>query len=295
MAGIQARERPIGIFDSGLGGLTVLRALHRRLPGEDLVYFGDTARVPYGTKGARTVVDFARQDAGLLVSLGVKMVVVACNTASAFALDHLRKILPVPVLGVIEPGVDAALQATRGGPVGVIGTPGTIGSGRYQEGLMRGLPGRPGIAGDRIVVGECPLLVPLVEAGWEDHQATNLVLETYLAPLRALDIDTLILGCTHYPLLKKQFAAHMGPDVTLVDSAESLALAAEENLTRLNLRRRDGSGAEDLPVGRLEFHLSDIPWKFAEIGARFLGSPITDVRTVSLEEMEAAGRLQPKG
>ncbi len=290
-----ARTRPIGIFDSGLGGLTVLRALHRRLPGEDLVYFGDTARVPYGTKGARTVVDFARQDAGLLISLGVKLVVVACNTASAFALDHLRERLPVPVLGVIEPGVATALRATRGGQVGVIGTPGTIGSGRYQEGLVRGVDGLAGISATRIVTGECPLLVPLVEAGWEDHPATDLVLDTYLEPLQAAGVDTLILGCTHYPLLKAQIAAHMGPDVALVDSAEALAGAAAQLLTGLGLRRRDGATGKDLPDGRLEFHLSDIPWKFAEIGARFLGRPITDVKTVSLEEMEAAGHLQPKG
>jgi len=285
------RNRPIGVFDSGLGGLTVLRALHRRLPCEDLVYFGDTARVPYGTKGARTVRDFARQDAGLLVGLGVKLVVVACNTASAFALDHLQQILPVPVLGVIEPGVDAALRASRGGPVGVIGTPGTIGSGRYQEGLAQGLPGLPGLAPDRILVGECPLLVPLVEAGWVEHPATDMILETYLEPLRTGGVDTLILGCTHYPLLKGQIARHMGPDVALVDSAESLALAAETLLADLDLRRRDGLTGGERPSGSLEFHLSDIPWKFAEIGARFLGKPITDVRTVSLEEMEAAGRL----
>ncbi len=295
MAVQDRRRRPIGIFDSGLGGLTVLRALHRRLPCEDLVYFGDTARVPYGTKGAKTVLDFARQDAGLLVSMGVKMVVVACNTASAFALDHLREILPVPVLGVIDPGVEAALTATDGGPVGVIGTPGTIGSGRYQEGLVQGLNGRPGIAPERIVVGECPLLVPLVEAGWEDHAATHLVLDTYLEPLRRAGVDTLILGCTHYPLLKNQIAGHMGSGVTLVDSAEALALAAEAMLADKQLRRRDGMKDGEQPAGRLEFHLSDIPWKFTEIGARFLGKPITDVRTVPLEEMEAAGRMQTKG
>jgi len=258
---------------------------------QDLVYFGDTARVPYGTKGARTVRDFARQDAGLLVRRGVKLVVVACNTASAFALDHLQQTLPVPVLGVIEPGLDAALRATRGGPVGVIGTPGTIGSGRYQEGLTRGLADRPGLPADRILVGECPLLVPVVEAGWTEHPATDLILDTYLAPLRSGGVDTLILGCTHYPLLKGPIARHMGPDVALVDSAESLALAAENLLAERGLRRRDGIAEDDPPSGGLEFHLSDIPWKFAEIGARFLGKPITDVRTVSLEEMEAAGRV----
>lgn len=275
-----ARSRaPIGVFDSGLGGLTVLRALHERLPGEDLLYFGDTARVPYGTKGEKTVRAFARQDAGLLVARGVKMVVVACNTASAFALDHLREVLPVPVLGVIEPGVKAALAATRGGAVGVIGTSGTIRSGRYQQGLAAA-----GLSADRIVAAECPLFVPLVEEGLGGHAMTRLAVAEYLRPLRAARLDTLILGCTHYPLLSADIGAYLGPDVRLVDSAESLATAACAALA-------DGELLSSEPeAGRLSFILSDIPWKFAEIGARFLGKPITDVESVGLDEMEEAGR-----
>jgi glutamate racemase len=281
----ERRRRPIGVFDSGLGGLTVLRALHERLPCEDMIYFGDTARVPYGTKGERTVRAFARQDAGVLVGLGVKLVVVACNTASAFALDHLREILPVPVLGVIEPGVATALRVTRGGRVGVIGTSGTIRSGRYQDGLRRAL------GDDLVVARECPLFVPLAEEGLMGHAMTAMAATEYLAPLRDAGIDTLILGCTHYPLLKEDIGRAMGGGVALVDSAEALAEAAESRLAELGLRRRDGAepGAGE-HEGRLTFLLSDIPWKFAEIGARFLGKPISDVRTIGLDEMEDAGR-----
>lgn len=271
--------RPIGVFDSGMGGLTVLRSLHERLPGEDIIYFGDTARVPYGTKGEKTVRAFASQDAGLLVGLGVKLVVVACNTASAFALDHLRETLPVPVLGVINPGVRTALASTGGGAVGVIGTSGTIRSGRYQEGLTSG-----GLDTDRILVQECPLFVPLVEEGLMGHAITEMAVAEYLQPLKDAGVDTLILGCTHYPALKDDIGRFMGPGVTLVDSADALAAAAEDRLAELGLLR-----AGDGHQGELEFYLSDIPWKFQEIGARFLGKPITEVITVGLDEMEAAG------
>ncbi len=275
------RRQPIGVFDSGLGGLTVLRALHERLPCEDIIYFGDTARVPYGTKGERTVQVFARQDAGLLVKLGVKMVVVACNTASAFALDHLRQSLPVPVLGVINPGVRAALAVTRGGPVGVIGTSGTIRSERYQQGLLAG-----GLQAGQIHVQECPLLVPLVEEDKMGLPMMRLAVEDYLDGLRGAGVDTLILGCTHYPLLKQDIGEFMGPDVRLVDSAETLAAAAQDRLGQMELLR-----AEAGRQGRLSFYLSDLPWKFAEIGARFLGKPIADPRVVGLDEMEAAGQF----
>jgi glutamate racemase len=280
-------SQPIGIFDSGLGGLTVLRALHRRLPCEDLVYFGDTARVPYGTKGEKTVLAFARQDAGLLVKLGVKMVVVACNTASAFALEHLAQVCPVPVIGVIEPGVEAALQQTTQGNIGVIGTSGTIRSGRYQEGL------RQSSSVKEIVARECPLFVPLMEEGMSGHPMTTMAVGEYLQPLRDGGVDTVILGCTHYPLLHDDIAAFMGPGVTLVDSADTLAAAAEKMLAGKQLLRRNYMQSEDsaeaLPAGKLRFYLSDIPWKFAEIGARFLGKPITQVETVDLDEMEEAG------
>ncbi len=272
--------RPIGVFDSGMGGLTVLRALHELLPGENIIYFGDTARVPYGTKGEKTVRAFASQDAGLLVDLGVKMVVVACNTASAFALEHLRETIDVPVLGVINPGVRTALAETRGGAVGVIGTSGTIRSGRYQEGLKGG-----GLGPDRILVQECPLFVPLVEEGMMGHAMTVMAVEEYLRPLRDAGVDTLILGCTHYPAMKEDIGRFMGPEVNLVDSADALAAAAQDRLGELGLLH----GGDDRREGELEFYLSDIPWKFQEIGARFLGKPIHEVNTVGLDEMEEAG------
>ncbi len=300
---------PIGIFDSGLGGLTVLRALRSRLPAEDLIYFGDTARVPYGTKGARTVVSFAVQDAGLLADRRPKMLVVACNTASAFALPALRELLAVPVLGVIGPGVDTALRRTRGGRVAVIGTSGTIRSGRYQEGLRRDLPA------ERVLARECPLFVPLVEEGLVEHPLTELAVAEYLEPLRQAPIDTLILGCTHYPLLKPAIGRYMGPEVALVDSAEALAESAARLLAERGLARPEagtaatsaaggagdacGDAAEGTdgtaPAGRLEFWLSDLPWKFREIGERFLGRTIEDVRTVELEELESAGRRLETG
>ncbi len=280
-------NRPIGVFDSGLGGLTVLRSLHRRLPCEDLVYFGDTARVPYGTKGEKTVLAFARQDAGLLVKLGVKMVVVACNTASAFALEHLRQVCPVPVIGVIEPGVEAALKQTASGRIGVIGTSGTIRSDRYQEGL------RHNSSIKKIVARECPLFVPLMEEGLSGHPMTTMAVGEYLQPLKDQGVDTVILGCTHYPLLHDDIAEFMGEDVALVDSADTLAAAVENMLAQKQLLRRDLLHTDDAKAdqvsGSLRFYLSDIPWKFAEIGARFLGKPITLVETVDLDEMEEAG------
>ncbi len=278
---------PIGVFDSGLGGLTVLRALLRRLPAEDFVYFGDTARVPYGTKGARTVREFARQDAAFLQGLGVKMIVVACNTAAAFALETLQAQFPLPVLGVIEPGVSAALARTRGGRIGVIGTSGTIRSGRYQEALAAAV-GAP-----RVVARECPLLVPLAEEGLTNHPLTEMAIAHYLLPLRQAGVDTLILGCTHYPLLKPAISRFMEPETVLVDSAEELAESAARRLGELGLQRPASAAAA--PASRLEFWLSDVPWQFAEIGARFLGRPIEAARQVNLDEVEQAGRLVRHG
>ena len=268
---------PLGVFDSGMGGLTVLRELHRRLPAEDLVYFGDTARVPYGTKGSRTVREFADQDARFLMQQGVKMIVVACNTASAFAIDHLRERLPVPVLDVIAPGVATALSRTRGGRVGIIATRGTIESGRYQQQLAD-------VIGEaRVIARACPLFVPLAEEGMLDHPITRAVAEEYLAPLREAEVDTLILGCTHYPLLKDVIGETMGPDVALVDSAEALAAAAEAELEARGLRRPANGG------GVLRFYLSDLPWMFREVGERFLGHPIDDVQTVNVNEVARDG------
>ena len=262
--------RPIGVFDSGIGGLTVLRALRERLPEENTIYLGDTARVPYGTKGAATVTHFSAEAVRLLIERGVKAIVVACNTASAVAIEHLKELTDLPVMGVIEPGVEAALAATEG-RVGVIGTLATVGSDRYGQ-LLRAA--RPGIE----VVGKpCPLFVPIAEEGWANHQITRAVAEEYLAELRDAGVDTVILGCTHYPLLKDAIAGVMGPDVTLVDSAVVLAEAMAGQLGALGAQAPEGN------VPQLTMLVSDVPQRFAELSERFLAHPVGDVEVVDLE------------
>ncbi|HEV2664496.1 MAG TPA: glutamate racemase, partial [Blastocatellia bacterium] len=214
---------PIGIFDSGVGGLTVLRAVRKRLPHEDVIYLGDTARVPYGMKSRRTIERYAVEDAGFLARKGVKMLVIACNTISAMARERLRAEFDLPLLSVIGPGARMAARVTRGGRIGVIATEATVESGAYERAIREA-------AGDReveIFSRACPLFVPLVEEGETDSQITRLVAEQYLAPLREKRIDTLVLGCTHYPVLKSVIKSTIGAtdevDVTLVDSAEATA------------------------------------------------------------------------
>jgi len=272
-------SRPIGVFDSGVGGLTVLRALRERLPKESFVYLGDTARVPYGTKGVATIRRFALQAARYLESRGVKRLVVACNTASSYAIDVLREECSVPVEGVVEPGVEAALRVSRG-HVGVIGTPATIASDRYGE-LLRAA--KPEI---RVESQHCPLFVPLAEEGWTDDAIALSVAERYLAGLRRAGIDTLILGCTHYPLLKHAIAQVMGEKVTLVDSALVLAEAVEQDL-RKDDALSDGPGSVHLVV-------SDLPQRFAEISRRFLLTDVPEVEVVDLE-LEPASSGASKG
>jgi glutamate racemase len=248
----------IGIFDSGVGGLTVQRALLEALPGADTIYLGDTARVPYGTKSAATVTQYALRNARVLQARGIDLLVVACNTASAVALPALREALPVPVLGVVEPGARAAVKATRSGRIGVIGTAGTIGSGAYQAALSAL---RPGV---EVMARACPLFVPLAEEGWTDpaDEVVRGVVQRYLAPLAAARIDTLVLGCTHYPLLKEAIAAAL-PGVTLVDSAETVAAEVKALLPASPER-----GASHL------FLVTDTPEKFLAVAGRFLGRPV---------------------
>lgn len=261
---------PIGIFDSGVGGLTVVREIQRQLPCESVVYFGDTARVPYGSKSPDTVIRFSRELASFLLSKGVKMIVAACNTASSVSLPSLEEFCPVPVIGVIEPGARAAAGSTRNGVVGVIGTLGTISSGAYQKALR-------GIEGVKAVVAQpCPLLVPLVEEGWLDHRITVEIVEEYMAPLIREKIDTLVLGCTHYPLLKGVFSRVLGPGVTLVDSAESTASVVRDILAA------GGVGVEQEAPPEHAFYVSDIPLKFQEIAQRFLGRSIPLVTQVEV-------------
>jgi len=263
---------PIGIFDSGVGGLTVVRQIHKVLPHEDLVYLGDTARVPYGTKSPATVVRFACEDTAFLLLQNVKAVVVACNTASAWALPTLEKRFQVPIFGVILPGVRAALDATRSRRIGVIATAATIRSKAYSTGLLA----RCDTA--KVFARACPLLVPLVEEDWLDHRITRDVLREYLTPLRRHRIDTLILGCTHYPLLKPAIRGLLGRGVALVDSAQSCARFVHERMHQLRLlttsRRR---------VGAIRPFVTDEPERFAEVAERFLGARCEPARRVELE------------
>src|SRR5438552_8984234 len=267
-------ELPIGIFDSGIGGLTVVRQIHRVLPREDLVYLGDTARVPYGTKSPGTVVRFACEDTQFLVQQKVKAVVVACNTVSAWALPTLEREFDVPIFGVIVPGAQAALNKTRNGRIGVIGTATTVRSQAYSREILA----RAGSA--RVFARACPLLVPLVEEGWTDRNVTRTILSAYLAPLLRRGIDTLVLGCTHYPLLKKAIRAVAGRDVALVDSAESCARFLCERLQGAKLlnksRRRSGV---------IQPFVTDEVERFDELAGRFLGLPTAPARKVDLTMM----------
>ena len=257
------------MFDSGLGGLTVANALMRRLPKESLLYFGDTARVPYGAKSPETVRRYALQIGEWLVDQGVKCLVVACNTATAHALEALQSALPVPVIGVVEAGARAAVRASRIGPIGVIGTSGTIASGAYTQAIERQS------VNARVLSAACPLFVPLVEEGWVHHQVTRVIANQYLAPLREAQVDTLVLGCTHYPMLHLVIAAEMGPAVQLIDSAEETAAEVEHMLAVRALLHDPAHEWEKGPVHR--FVVSDAPQHFLVLGGRFLDVPLAAV------------------
>jgi glutamate racemase len=261
---------PIGIFDSGIGGLTVARAIYAALPGESTIYFGDTARVPYGPKSPDTVRRYSREIAQWLVGQGVKLIVIACNTSTAHALKELQAESPVPVIGVIEPGARAAVAASRGGPIGVIGTAGTIASNAYARAIHQLKPEAT------VEQRACPLFVPLVEEGWFEHEAARLVAEEYLAPVRAAKVDALVLGCTHYPLLKPLLSRVMGPSVALIDSAEETARAVEKALDRDGLRAESGQ-----PVYH-RFVVSDDEARFRQVGSRFIGERLQSAEVVAL-------------
>lgn len=261
--------QPIGVFDSGLGGLTVLRALLERLPAEDFIYFGDTARVPYGPKSPDTITRYALEDTLFLLQKGVKAVVVACNTVTASCLDLLVDYFKIPVVGVIEPAVRTALSATRTRRIGVIGTTATVNSQAYQKALLAGAPGV------EVHTRACPLLVPLAEEGWIDHPATGLVLEEYVRPLLTAGVDTLILGCTHYPVLEPAIARFVGPEVTLVQSGPSTARALEEVLRRSDLLAPEGT------TRQIQYYLTDIQPSFRRVGEVFLEREIVDLKIVS--------------
>ena len=267
---------PIGIFDSGIGGLTVVRKIRRVLPHEDLIYLGDTARVPYGTKSPDTVVRFACEDTEFLVRQNVKAVVVACNTVSAWALPTLKRQFDIPVSGVIVPGARFALSRTRNGRIGVIGTTATIRSMAYNRAILSSN------SRAKVFARACPLLVPLVEEGWTNHKVTLNVLRGYLSPLLRRGIDTLVLGCTHYPLLKRAIRSVVGPDVNLVDSAESCARFLVDSLETAGLVSRNRRRA-----GIIHPYVTDEVQRFNELAGRFLGLPTGRARKVDLPAFPA--------
>lgn len=262
---------PIGIFDSGLGGLTVVKAVWKMMPNESIIYFGDTARVPYGNKSPELIQSYSLQIADFLIRHNAKIIIVACNTATALALKILQDNLSIPVIGVVKPGVGAAIKVTKNNKIGVIGTISTIDSNVYKNELEK--------ANSRIEVTStaCPLFVPLAEEGWLDSQATKMIAEKYLTEVKRADVDTLILGCTHYPLLTNIIQDVMTEKVHLVDSAHAMAVNAAEELIKNNLK------AESEIKSKLKLFVSDLPARFETVAKRFLGEEIPNVEKIHLD------------
>lgn len=266
-----AQLAPVGVFDSGLGGLTVLGAIRRRLPGESTVYLGDTARVPYGPKAEDTIRRYAREATDFLLEQGVKAIVVACNTATARALPDVQDRAGIPVLGVVEPGGAAAVAVSEGGRIGVIGTRGTIASGAYSRVIHRLRP-------DAAVFEQaCPLFVPLVEEGWTEGEVARLAAVRYLGPLLEQSIDTLVLACTHYPLLTPLLAEVAGPNVRLIDSAESTAVSLEVLLAAHDLRAPTGG------VSTARYFVTDAAAQFDQLARKLLGEEVEHLEMVSVD------------
>jgi len=267
--------KPIGVFDSGVGGLTVVKELIRQLPYEDIVYFGDTARVPYGIKSKETVIRFSIENILFLLKYDVKFICVACNTVSSFALPEIKNHFKVPIVGVISPGAREAVYASRNKRIGVIGTKGTIKSRSYEAEIKQLDPKI------KVTAVACPLFVPFVEEGWVSGEVVLSVVKHYLKPLQEAKVDTVILGCTHYPLLKSVIQKVMGKSVELIDSAKQVAMEVNKILASENLLNR---GSKDKPVcrkGRHDFFVSDNPEWFSNLAGRFLGEPIKNVKKVS--------------
>lgn len=268
---VNRQDSPIGVFDSGIGGLTVLKEILGRMPGESTLYLGDTARVPYGTRSPETVTRYSFESTRFLTGKGIKLLVVACNTVSSISLEAIRKMVTIPVVGVLEPGASAAAAATRNRRVGVIGTAATIRSKAYARAI------RKADASVEVFELPCPLFVPLVEEGWTGGDIVRLIAEKYLEELKHKGIDTLVLGCTHYPLLKAVLSEVMGGGVNLIDSAIETAREIRRILETEGLDRQET--AEPLR----EFYVTDSPGKFLEVGERFLGKKIAFIREIELE------------
>lgn len=268
------KTAPIGVFDSGVGGLTVVREMIRQLPNENIVYFGDTARVPYGSKSQNTIIRFSEQIIRFLKTKQVKAIVIACNTASALSLDAVRDEFDVPILGVIIPGARAAAAATQEKKVGVVGTDATVQSGMYTK-IIHGVD-----AGIEVVEKACPLFVPLIEEGFKEHQVTDQIIEHYLDSMKATDIDTMILGCTHYPLLRSKIRTYMGDTVQIVNPAYETAMDLKKILEEQDMKN-DGSTE---PHSRYEFFVSDAAEKFRDFANTVMPFDISETNVVNIEE-----------
>ncbi len=265
---ISKKDRPIGVFDSGVGGLTVLKEIIRQLPHESTIYLGDTARVPYGIRSSETVIRYSFENTTFLSTKDIKLLVIACNTASSVSLDLIKNSVSIPVIGVIEPGAKAAVRSTKNKKIGVIGTEATVKSNAYTKAIK---------AIDEsieILSFACPLFVPLVEEGWTEGDIATMIAGQYLNGLKAEGIDTIVLGCTHYPLLKKVITEVMGEDVILIDSAVETSLEIKSILEVLGLNR----GPEAIPLNK--FYVTDSPERFLKVSENFLGQKIEQIEKI---------------
>ncbi len=273
----EVKRSPIGVFDSGIGGLTVVKRLSSTLPNESIIYFGDTARVPYGSKSNSTVIEYSIQDTKFLLQKNIKALVVACNTASSIAIPDLKKMFDIPIIGMIEPGSRMALKKSQSKKIGVIGTRATVSNLAYSKEIKKIN------SSAQVIEKPCPLFVPLAEEGWINHKATYEVAEEYLKELREEKIDTLVLGCTHYPILSEVIRKVIGSKVTLIDSGIASSEVIKSELEKLDLL------SDSKKTGVQEYYVSDIPAKFKEVAELFLGKEIDHVHKVDLEMLISKG------
>lgn len=264
-------NRPIGVFDSGIGGLTVFKEVVEQLPGEDIIYFGDTARIPYGTRSKETVIKYVIQSINFLMTKDIKAIVIGCNTASALALDEAQKAFDIPIIGVVDPGARASVNSTQNNTIGVIGTDGTINSNSYQKTIRSMLPTA------EIIGVSCPLFVPIVEEGWENSDVAHVAAKKYLLELKEHNIDTLILGCTHYPALRYTISKVMGPGVKLVNPAYETAKLIKNVLKEKYILN------EKIDGGVYKYYVSDDPEKFKRVGGNIIRKQISLVEKVNVE------------
>ena len=270
-------KKAIGVFDSGFGGLTVLKAINEALPGEDLIYFGDNGRAPYGTKSKDTILEYTHQDINFLLKQDVKMIVIACNTVGANSYDTVKKEYDIPIIEVIGPGAKAAVKATKSNRIGIIATPATISSGAYEKAIKEILPEA------ECSKKACPMFVPLVEEGWWDNEITEAVARKYLEDVKKDKVDTLVLGCTHYPFLTGVIGRVMGEDVTLINSASVVAEEVSERVKELGL-------ANDGNKGSIKYYTSDSAEKFTALASGFMGGEVTNVEKIFIEKESGDAR-----